>query len=233
MNRKDTGRSVKTVGTKKAASAVIPADQERAALLHLKKAHPELHAAALPYKGQVLSRLTPQRTSQALFERLASSIVSQQLSTKAAASIYARLKEKLGGKVTPAGILKASSPALRSAGLSESKVKSLKELSKAIESKKLDLLALKKVTPDEAVIQLSIIYGIGQWTAEMFLIFAVGSPDVFSPGDLILARRMQKLMNLPADISKKEMAKLAERWSPHRSYVSLLFWKLHHAEMDR
>lgn len=228
MNPKRTGKEVKKARTK-----ATDVDIERAALSHLKRVHPELHAAALPHKGAVLSRVTPQRTNQALFERLASSIVSQQLSTKAAASIYARLKEKLGGKVTPAGILKASVPSLRSAGLSESKVKSLKELSKAIESKELNLLTLKKVSPEEAALRLSGIYGIGQWTAEMFLIFAVGSPDVFSPGDLILARRMQKLMNLPENISQKEMAKLAERWSPYRSYVSLLFWKLHHAEIDR
>lgn len=231
MNRKSTAKVVKKARTKTARAA--DTDPERAALSHLKRVHPELHAVALPHKGAVLSRVTPQRTSQALFERLASSIVSQQLSTKAAASIYARLKETLGGKVTPAGILKASSPTLRKAGLSESKVKSLKELSKTIESKELNLIALKKVSPEEAITQLSSIYGIGQWTAEMFLIFAVGSPDVFSPGDLILARRMQKLMNLPENISKKDMAKLAERWAPHRSYVSLLFWKLHHVEIDR
>jgi DNA-3-methyladenine glycosylase II len=205
-------------------------DPEQEALLHLKRTHPELYAAALPHKGEVLARVTPRRTKQALFERLASSIVSQQLSTKAAASIFARLKAKLGGSVTPAGILKAKSPSLRAVGLSESKVKSIKALSKAIESKELDLLALKKATPEDAIATLSSIYGIGQWTAEMFLIFAVGSPDVFSPGDLILARRMQKLLTLPEKISNKEMAKLAERWSPHRSYVSLLFWKLHHAE---
>lgn len=208
----------------------VVVDSERAALLHLKRTHPELYAAALPHKGQVLGRVTPQRTSQALFDRLASSIVSQQLSTKAAASIFARVKEKLGGRVTPAGVLKTSVPALRSCGLSESKVKSLKELSKAIKSKKLNLLALKKVAPEEAVAQLSAVYGIGPWTAEMFLIFAVGSPDIFSPGDLILARRMQKLLGLPENVSHKEMARLAERWAPHRSYVSLLFWKLHHAE---
>ena len=90
---------------------------ERAALSHLKRAHPELHAAALPHMGAILSRVAPKRTSQALFESLASSIVSQQLSTKAAASIYARLKEKLGGKITPAGILNAANEVAVSAFL--------------------------------------------------------------------------------------------------------------------
>ena len=215
-----TGKAMKKTGT----------DPERAALRHLKRVHPELYAAARPHAGAVLTRVAPRRTRAALFERLASSIVSQQLSTKAAASIFTRLREKLGGRLSPAAIIAASPARLRSAGLSEAKVRSLKELSKAAESGELDLLALRKAPPEEAVAKLTSIYGIGPWTAEMFLIFAVGSPDIFSPGDLILARRMQKLMALPPTISKKEMAKLAERWAPHRSYVSLLLWKLHHSD---
>lgn len=208
------------------------ADRERAALLHLKRVHPELFAAARPHKGLILSRVRPKRTNAALFERLVTSIVSQQLSTKAAASIFARLKETAAGAITPGTILAASPALLRSAGLSEAKVKSLKELAKAVNSKELDLLSLKRVPPEEAIARLTAVHGIGPWTAEMFLIFALGAPDIFSPGDLILARRMQKIMKLQETVSKKEMAKLAERWSPHRSFVSLLFWKLHHAELE-
>lgn len=207
-------------------------DPERAALAHLKRTHPELYRAAQAHRGAVLSRIKPKRTNAALFERLATSIVNQQLSTRAAASIFARLKEKLGGAVTPAALLSASPARLRSAGLSHAKIASLKELAKAVDDKKLNLLALKRVRPEEAVAKLTEIRGIGPWTAEMFLIFALGAPDVFSPGDLILARRMQKLMKLPEHISQKEMAKLAERWSPHRSYVSLLFWQMHHVELE-
>ena len=206
------------------------ADPEKAALLHLKRVHPELYAAARPHKGAILSRVKPARTNAALFERIAGSIVSQQLSTKAAASIFARLKETLGGKVTPQAVVTASPVRLRKAGLSEAKVRSLKELAEAITKKRLNLLALKRLPAEEAVTALVAHRGIGPWTAEMFLIFGLGAPDVFSPGDLILARRMQKILALPKNISIKEMAKLAERWSPHRSYVSLLFWKLHHAE---
>lgn len=216
MSKKNAGRTTPT--------------SEAAAFAHLKRTHPELHAAAVPHKGSINSRVQPRSTNAALFEALASSIVSQQLSSKAAASIFGRLKEKLGGRVSTIGILETSPARLRSAGLSAAKVKSLKELAKAIESKKVNLLALKKALPEEAVEKLSSIFGIGPWTAEMFLIFAVGSPDIFSPGDLILARRMQKLLSLPESVSKKEMARLAERWAPHRSFVSLLFWKLHHAE---
>lgn len=226
MNRKRTGRTMKISRTD------AQADGERAALLHLKRVHPELFEAARPHKGAILSRIQPKRTNAALFERLATSIVSQQLSTMAAASIFARLKETVGGTVTPTAVLGISPVRLRSAGLSEAKVKSLRELAKAVDRKKLNLLSLKRVPPGEAIEQLTAIHGIGPWTAEMFLIFALGAPDIFSPGDLILARRMQKIMNLPKTVSKKEMAELAERWSPHRSFVSLLFWKMHHAELE-
>lgn len=215
-------------GTRKSTDG----DGERAALAHLKKVDPALYKAALPHRGAIASRVKPKRTNAALFEAIASSIVSQQLSTKAAASIFARLRENLGGKVTPAAIDAASPALLRSSGLSEAKVLSLKGLASAVLEKKINLLALRKVSAEEAVAQLSALRGIGPWTAEMFLIFALGAPDVFSPGDLILARWMQRMLNLRETTSQKEMAKIAERWSPHRSFVALLFWKLHHAEND-
>jgi DNA-3-methyladenine glycosylase II len=202
---------------------------EDAALRHLKKVTPQLYAEALPHRGQVLNRLRPKRTRQELFSALTSSIVSQQLSTKAANSIFARLEEMLGGRITPIGILEASPLKLRKAGLSESKVKSLKELATAVEGARIDLLALKSKPAEASIAELTAIHGIGPWTAEMFLIFALGAPDVFSPGDLILDRQMRRVLDLPEHTRKKELARLAEQWSPHRSYVSLLFWKLHHA----
>jgi DNA-3-methyladenine glycosylase II len=205
-------------------------DPEMEALKHLKRVTPSLYKTALPHKGQVLSRVTPKRTRQELFAALASSIISQQLSTKAANSIKARVAEALGGSITPARVIKAAPARLRRSGLSESKVKSLKGLARAVERKEIDLLALKKATVEDAIEQLSALYGIGRWTAEMFLIFAVGSPDVFSPGDLILDRQMRKRLGLSEKISKKELDALARAWSPHRYYVSLLFWKLHHEE---
>lgn len=205
-------------------------DAEKAALAHLKRTTPHLYKAALPHKGQVLSRVKPKRTRQELFDSLASSVISQQLSTKAANSIYVRVAKTLGGTITPAAILKATTPRLRKAGLSESKVKSLKALAAAVENKEVDLLSLKKLPAEEAIDQLTRIYGIGPWTAEMFLIFALGSVDVFSPGDLILDRQMRRALSLSESLTKKELEALARQWSPHRSYVSLLFWKLHHEE---
>lgn len=199
---------------------------EAAILLHLKKADPRLHAAALPHKGNVISRVRPKRTNLALFQSLASSIVSQQLSTKAAETIYSRLSALLG-TVSPQNVLAADPKALRAAGLSEAKVRSITELAQAVHTKRINLLALKKMTPEEAVAELSTLRGIGPWTAEMFLIFALGAQDVFSPGDLALARSLEKLHGLERDTPRKDLATIAEQWSPHRSYASLVLWKLY------
>ncbi len=207
-------------------------EEERRALAHLKRTDPKLYAAALPYRGTVTSRVSPKHTAAALFESLVSSIVSQQLSTKAADSIFTRVKSILDGKITSQRVHEATPELLRTAGLSAAKVRSLKELAQAIETKQLVLLSLAALSSEEATKQLTGIYGIGPWTAEMFLLFALGAPDVFSPGDLILERQMREALALPASVSKKELARIAERWSPHRSYVSLLFWKLHHAALD-
>lgn len=202
------------------------APDEASILRHLKKVDPHLHAAALPHKGNVISRVRPKRTSLALFQSLASSIVSQQLSTKAAETIYGRLVSLLG-TVSPENVLAADAKALRSAGLSEAKVRSITELADAVHTKRINLLALKKMAPEEAVAELSKLRGIGPWTAEMFLIFALGAEDIFSPGDLALARSLEKLHGLERDTPRKELAVIAERWSPHRSYASLVLWKLY------
>jgi DNA-3-methyladenine glycosylase II len=206
-------------------------DREREALAHLKRMTPRLHQEALAHKGQVLSRVQPKRTRQALFIALCTSIVNQQLSTKAAQSIFNRLREKLGS-ITPEALLKASPASLRSAGLSQAKVKSLKGLAAAVKDGSIDLLALKSAAPESAVLELTQLHGIGPWTAEMFLIFALGAPDVFSPGDLILERQARRILQLPDTVTKKELGELARQWSPHRSYVSLLFWRLHHAQQE-
>lgn len=195
-------------------------------LKHFKKADPLLYAAALPFRGQIMSRVQPKRTNADLFRSLVSSIVSQQLSLKAANSIHARFKTVVGGTVTPEAILAADFVLLRSAGLSAGKVKSITALATAIQSKELSLLSLKSLTAEEAIPKLTAVYGIGPWTAEMFLIFALGAPDIFSPGDLILDRQMRKLLHLPDAVSKKELSRIAERWAPYRSFASLLFWKL-------
>ncbi len=206
------------------------APSEASILRHLKSVDPLLYAAALPHRGKIMERVQPKRTNNELFRSLVSSIVSQQLSTKAAASIFARLLLTVGGKLTAATVLATPETALRAAGLSAAKVKSLRELSHAIESRELNLLKLRTLSPDEAIAKLASIWGIGPWTAEMFLIFALGSPDVFSSGDLILVRMLESLHSLPKGSKRADLEVRASLWSPYRSYASLLLWRRNDAK---
>lgn len=203
------------------------ADDDRAkAYRHFKKADPKLHAAALAHRKHLPSRLAEKRGRDALFDALASSIAGQQLSTKAASTIRDRLRTAAGGKITANSIAKLTLGQMRSAGLSGAKTKSLKELAKAVQNKTLDLPALRRIPEEEAAAKLTSIWGIGPWTAEMFLMFALGRPDVFSPGDLGLLRAIEEIYDLPLNkTSKVKLAEIAKKWSPYRTYASLILWR--------
>lgn len=204
-----------------------PALRERRALAHLKKSDPVLHAAALPHRGKLAGRIRARRRNDDLFASLAESVVSQQLSVRAADTIWARVTAACGGKVTATTIAATPPARLRRAGLSAAKVKTLKSLAKAVRKEGLDLLALRRLPHDEAVARLIQIWGIGPWTTEMFLIFSLGAPDIFSPGDLGLVRSMERLYGLPRNAPREEVLAIAERWSPHRSMACLILWQIY------
>lgn len=191
---------------------------------HYKKADPVLYQATKKY-GHLVRVRTPLRTNQKLFEALCESVVSQQLAVKAADAIWARVVETCGGKVTPASIQKARLTSLRKAGLSGAKAKTLKAVAEEILKKGLNLHALKKKTPEDAEAELTKIWGIGPWTSDMFLLFALGHPDIFSERDLGLVRSMETLYKLPRTTSLARLEKIAKRWSPHRSYACLILWR--------
>lgn len=197
---------------------------ETEALAHFKKNDAILHSAGMRFAGSLSSRISEKRTNLKLFQSLAESVVSQQLSVKAADTIWNRLAVACAGNVTPEAILKLRVPSLRKCGLSAAKVKTLKELSAAIK-KGLILTSLRTMPEDEAVATLTAIWGIGVWTAEMFLIFALGRPDVFSVGDLGLVRSMETLYGLPKGSKKEVYEQIAAKWSPHRSIACLILWR--------
>jgi len=199
-----------------------------AALRHLKKADPVLHAAALPLADYFLVRSTAQRrySGQELFASLAASVTGQQLSTKAADTIWSRLETACKGSVTPEAIKRLRLPTMRKAGLSAAKAKTLKSLADAVLKGDLDLAALRKVPEEEAILKLSSVWGIGRWTAEMFLMFALEREDVFSPGDLGLRRSIEALYGLPKDVHIRELEAIAVRWSPHRTFASRVLWRV-------
>ncbi|HYE23116.1 MAG TPA: DNA-3-methyladenine glycosylase 2 family protein [Candidatus Paceibacterota bacterium] len=199
-------------------------EHEEQALRHFKKSDPVLYRAAKRHKGTIISRIAPKRGADALFASLASSVVSQQLSTKAAATIWERLRTASGGAVTADTIALLKEEDMRAAGLSAAKVRTLKELSKAVKDG-LDLPSLRKVPEEEAIASLTRVWGIGTWTAEMFLIFALGRLDVFSPGDLGVVRAIEELYGLEKDSHKNEYIAIAERWAPYRSVACLILWR--------
>jgi DNA-3-methyladenine glycosylase II len=190
---------------------------------------PLLYEAALPHKGKFTLRPRPKHRNDQLFASLAASVVGQQLSIRAADTIWGRVKTELGGRVTATTIDEATETGLRAAGLSFSKIKTLKSLAHAVLYEKLNLLALRACSYDEALARLTRIWGIGPWTVEMFLIFAQGARDVFSPGDLGLARAIESLYGLPKNTPRAELLQIASKWSPHRSFACLILWRLYEA----
>jgi len=157
---------------------------------------------------------------------LVRSIVGQQLSTKAARTIYERLTDLFGGKTpSPAELLAADPEAVRSAGLSRPKVSYLRSLAEHVESGELELARLSELSDEEASAQLTAVKGLGQWTADMFLIFHLGRPDVLPVGDLGVRRAVERAYELPELPDAARLAEIAEPWRPHRSLASLYLWR--------
>jgi DNA-3-methyladenine glycosylase II len=154
------------------------------------------------------------------------SIVGQQLSTKAARAIYDRLTALFGGHTpTPAELLGADPEAIRAAGLSRPKVAYLRDLAERVADGDLDLQRLVELPDEEVAAQLTAVKGLGQWTADMFLIFHLGRPDVLPVGDLGIRRAVQLLYGLDRLPEAPELARLAEPWRPHRSLACLYLWR--------
>ncbi len=157
------------------------------------------------------------------FAALISAIVEQQLSGRVAEVIWGRLKTLTGGSVTPERLLTANDEELRGIGLSGMKVKYVKALAQAVTDGEVRLEALESMGDEEIVQCLTAVKGIGRWTAEMFLMFSLGRPDVFSCGDGGLQRAVQKLYGV--EPKKDELLRISSRWEPYRSYASLYLWR--------
>ena len=155
------------------------------------------------------------------FADLVSQIVGQQLSVKVAEVINRRVVDLMGGEVTPQNIQKLTDEQLRGAGLSTGKTKYVRNIAEAVENRMLDFDNLP-VQDEDVIALLTQVKGIGRWTAEMFLIFSLARPDVFSHGDLGLKNAIGKLYG---EKTRAEVEELAQTWSPFRSYASLYLWQ--------
>ena len=158
---------------------------------------------------------------------LVRAIVGQQLSTKAAKSIFDRLVDYFGGHTpTPSQLLEADPEEMRAAaGLSRAKVGFLRDLAEHVEDGELQLDQLAELTDAEVADQLIAIKGLGPWTVHMFLIFHLGRPDVLPVGDLGIRKAVQILHGLDELPTAAELERIAEPWRPHRSLASLYLWR--------
>ena len=158
------------------------------------------------------------------FKALAHAIVSQQLSTKAAATIAGRFDALFEGAPAPARVAAVSDVRLRAVGLSMQKIGYLRDLCARIESGSLSLHALDAL-PDEDVIEmLTQVKGIGRWTAEMFLMFRLHRPDVLPVGDLGIVKAVQRAYRLRKAPDPRRLVKIGEPWRPYRSVACWYLW---------
>jgi DNA-3-methyladenine glycosylase II len=207
-----------------AGSRTTPVKASRKAVAALREADPVM-ARLIEEHGAIVRRdLRRERPGDA-YGALLRSIVGQQLSTKAAATIYGRMLEIFGGHApTPKQLLKADPDKIRAAGLSRPKIAYLRDLAQHVEEGTLELERLPDLTDEEVAAQLTAIKGLGQWTADMFLMFHLGRPDILPVGDQGIRRAIQieyRLRKLP---DPKRMQKIARPWRPYRTLACLYLW---------
>ena len=157
------------------------------------------------------------------FVDLVDSITSQQLSGKAAKTIFERVKEKCGGNITPEKLRKLKTGQLRGCGLSYAKCSYVKDLAQKVLEKKLETGKLDKLTDEEVMKELVAVKGIGNWTAEMFLMFTLARADIFPADDLGIQNGMKKL--LKRGPKPQKIAVYANRWKPYRTVAAWYIWE--------
>lgn len=161
--------------------------------------------------------------SKFLYEELVESIIGQQLSGKAADTIFKRFLALFNNKFpTYDKLLDIDTEKLRSAGMSYSKASYIKNIAKAFKEKQISITKLEKLNDDDVKKELTKIKGVGNWTAEMILIFTLQREDVFSLGDAGLRRAIKNLYSIEKD---KDILKLAENWKPKRSFACWYLWR--------
>lgn len=184
-------------------------------------------AAADEVMADLIARLgdcTLWHTPRPAFPTLCSAIIGQQISTRAAATVEARLRQALGGQLEAQAILRADEARLRGAGLSAAKARYLRALAEARDTVTVE--ALQPLDDTAAMKRLTAIHGIGPWTAEMFLIFVLQRPDVFSMGDIGLRNTINRLYAGGAKLDARATHAITDRWAPWRSIGCWYLWRL-------
>ena len=186
---------------------------------HFRKADPILHALIVRYGSSAPVQ------SKDYFYDLVESIISQQLSESAASTIFRRFKSLFRkSRIIPASVLALSDRSIRGVGISRSKSSYIKNIARALTTKTLNLQTLESLDDPLVIEELVKIKGIGPWTAEMFLMFSLGRPDVFSEADAGLRRAIQNAYHLKT-VTPEKLGTISRRWIPYRTYACLTLWR--------
>jgi DNA-3-methyladenine glycosylase II len=194
----------------------------RHALRHLRSVDPSL-AAIIDRVGPY--RLTP-RTEGTHFDYVVRCIVGQQLSGKAAATIYQRVRDLYGGAPpTPDQLLKTPDARLRAAGLSGRKIEYVKELAERTAAGSIAILDIHDMSDDEVMETLVSVRGIGRWTAQMVLMFRLGRPDILPELDLGVQKAVQRLHRMRKLPTPQKLQKIGVKWAPYRTIAAWYLWR--------
>jgi DNA-3-methyladenine glycosylase II len=186
------------------------------------------HLRKDPVLGPIVERIGPYRITfrEPTFSALVGPIVSQQLSTKVARVIFARLVAAMPeSQLTPENILKLRPAKMRTLGLSERKVEYIRDMARHARKGTLDFASLPAMTDEEVIARLTSVKGIGVWTAQMFLMFALQRPNVLAVGDLGIRNAIKKAYALDHMPAAEEIEALAANWHPYCSAACWYLWK--------
>jgi DNA-3-methyladenine glycosylase II len=213
----------------------LRAAQYPAGMPRLTKAHAAL-AESDPVMAALMERLGPMSVAerrrrrnqkpQDAYGALLRAVVGQQLSTKAARTIYERVLELFGGEdPSPEALLDVEEKKLRAAGLSGRKVEYLRDLAAHVISGELELERLDQLSDEDVIEEITAVRGFGQWTAEMFLMFHLGRKDVVSGGDLGIRKAIQIEYGLDEMPKPEEVVERSEAWRPNRTLACIYLWE--------
>lgn len=160
------------------------------------------------------------------FEALVESVISQQLAVKAAETIFLHVKSLAGGRITPGRIAGISDEAMREAGVSGAKTRTIAGLADAAITKKIKINKLHEIDDDQEIFEkLTGLWGIGPWTVDMFMMFQLGRLDIWPTGDLGVRRGWEKIHRLAEEITPADLEKKGQKFQPYRSVVAWYCWR--------
>lgn len=189
----------------------------RAGLQYLSDSCPHMNQAMTDYGRPRSRRRAPG------FATLVRIIIDQQVSVQAGAAIWGRLQTALGA-IEPVTVLNAGEQGLRSAGLSGPKARYVLGIADTIRSGDIDLQRLGRCRDDRIRSELTALKGVGQWTADIYLMFALGRSDIWPIGDIALQAAAGRLLGMTTRPSAEELDEIGERWRPYRSVAAVMLW---------